>query len=68
MPDLSGQAFHEVLRSAAPELAGRFLVLTGGPRNAADEAFVEQVGTLHKPVSMTELGAAIEKIIAKAKG
>ena len=64
MPDVSGVDVHRSIRQFHPELIGRFVFLTGGIKDSASEAYVQESGVpiLGKPVPLAEF----EKILAGA--
>ena len=62
MPGLSGQALHERVAARWPELAGRFVFLTGGAFGGEAQAFLAATrsAVVLKPFESWELRAAVE--------
>ncbi len=65
MAEMSGMAFYEALKIAAPELAERTVFMTGGAFTPAARAFVERAARplLGKPFSAGELRAAVDDLL-----
>jgi CheY-like chemotaxis protein len=59
---MTGMELYELCRRRWPELASRFVFMTGGTCTAQARAFVEQQEgrTLDKPFSLSELIAALK--------
>lgn len=66
MPDLSGAALYRELTATKPELAARFLFVTGGAVTPATEAFLREPGIRHigKPIERKKLNIALQRILA----
>ncbi len=64
MPGLNGQQVFEKLRSVRPEIANRFLFMTGDVVNERTQQFLRESGALciAKPFSLAELGATLKKM------
>jgi CheY-like chemotaxis protein len=63
MPDLSGVQVFEQVKASRPELAQRFLFITGAAlRDLAPEVERSGVPVLHKPFSVRELREAVERV------
>jgi signal transduction histidine kinase len=68
MPELSGRAVHERLRSDWPELARRTIFMTAGAFTPESREFVRGTSqpVLTKPFTIDELCAAIQKVMDEA--
>jgi PAS domain S-box-containing protein len=65
MPDLSGVQVYEHVKALRPELATRFLFITGAAlRDLAPEVERCGVPVLHKPFSLRELRDAVQRLAA----
>lgn len=65
MPEMSGMELHSQVRTLYPELAERFVFVTGGAFSAEAKRFLEQAITcLNKPFRIDELLAVIEQKIS----
>jgi PAS domain S-box-containing protein len=66
MPEMTGMDLHEALLERAPEVARRVLFLTGGVFTERAHRFLAggDVPYLHKPFSIPDLLAAIERVRA----
>jgi signal transduction histidine kinase/ActR/RegA family two-component response regulator len=67
MPDMSGSELYETVRQRWPELAERFIFITGGACSQEARRFLESPGLacIHKPFQVAEL---LELIEAHAAG
>lgn len=67
MPRLGGSGLYEQVREARPELARRFVFITGDDARAVSREFLSRVRqpTLTKPYSVTDLVAAVNEIAAQ---
>ena len=67
MPDIDAAAIHEALRTMAPELLGRFAVMTGGVVNRRAAEFVEYARPrlLRKPIELDDMRALLRECAAK---
>ncbi len=70
MPDLTGMDLHALVQQRWPELAERFVFMTGGAFTARAREFLEQVKAprLDKPVDMRALLELIERLRVRAPG
>jgi PAS domain S-box-containing protein len=66
MPEMSGMDLHQELTSQAPELAERFVFLTGGAFTSNARAFLGSVRNhrLEKPFSSQELRGLVQSLLA----
>jgi CheY-like chemotaxis protein len=66
MPSVDGPMVHEHIQRVAPHLDGRILFCSGGAFTPRARAFLERVPNvvLDKPVSSSQLRAAIDQLIA----
>jgi PAS domain S-box-containing protein len=65
MPDLSGVQVYEYVRAHRPELAKRFLFITGGAiGEVAPELSGFAVPILYKPFSVRDLRAAVDQLLS----
>ena len=64
-PGLDGISLYERIRGARPELARRFLFLTGDTESARTQSFFRRTGaaSLKKPVSLVQLARAAEGLL-----
>ena len=62
MPDMSGSEMYETVRERWPELAQRFIFITGGACSPEARRFLESPGLafIHKPFQVAELLELIE--------
>jgi len=68
MPRLDGRALHRQLLRARPEMAPRFLVITGGALTADTERFLASQGedqVITKPFELSRVRAAIDRVLAR---
>lgn len=65
MPGMSGRELYEQLAWVDPELAKRFLVLTGGALGKEDAEFAIRLGALTKPVSAEALEQRLARFGAR---
>jgi CheY-like chemotaxis protein/anti-sigma regulatory factor (Ser/Thr protein kinase) len=65
MPEMSGMDLHQELESHAPELAERFVFLTGGAFTTNARAFLSRVSNhrLEKPFSSQELRGLVQLLL-----
>ncbi|HEX8437444.1 response regulator [Archangium sp.] len=65
MPEMSGMDLHEELTSHSPELAERFVFLTGGAFTSSARAFLSRVSNprLEKPFSSQELRELVQSLV-----
>ena len=70
MPEMAGDAFYRAVETIKPELAERFIFLTGHADNPKIDAFFKSIGArvLYKPVLMEELVGAISQVLRRAEG
>jgi signal transduction histidine kinase/ActR/RegA family two-component response regulator len=69
MPEMSGMDLYAKVKSLYPELADRFVFVTGGAFSAEARRFLEQAVTcLSKPFRIEELLGIIEQKIAERTG
>ncbi len=70
LPGMSGQAFYEAVQAEWPELAERFVFLTGGAFTPEAKQFLESVAVpcVEKPFSPTELRKLVRKRVFEARG
>ena len=63
MPDMTGPQLYRAVIEERPELAERFVFLSGGAPDPEDEAFVDRLDNpwLHKPVSLEVLRAVVAR-------
>ncbi len=68
MPKLNGQELHERLSPEQPELARRFIFMTGGSPRADLRRFLASVDNprLDKPFALVELRALIQNVVEAA--
>jgi PAS domain S-box-containing protein len=66
MPEMSGMDLHQELASHSPELAERFVFLTGGAFTSNARAFLSSVSNrrLEKPFSSQELRGVVQALLA----
>jgi CheY-like chemotaxis protein len=66
MPEMSGMELHQALASHQPELAERFVFLTGGAFTTNARAFLSRVSNrrLEKPFSSQELRGLVQSLLA----
>jgi FixJ family two-component response regulator len=66
MPEMSGMDLHQELASHSPELAERFVFLTGGAFTTNARAFLSSVSNLRleKPFSSQELRGLVQSLLA----
>jgi CheY-like chemotaxis protein len=69
MPGMTGMEFHAKVAEHCPELAKRFVFITGGPftPQARESFFNSNNPYIQKPFSSTELMTAIETAIAMSE-
>jgi CheY-like chemotaxis protein len=67
MPQLEGDMFHLTVQRVRPELAGRFVFITGNEGNPRFETFLRKVGcpVLYKPVSADKLLETLGGVFAR---
>lgn len=65
MPGMTGMELYRVVEERWPELATRFLFISGGTSSSAAKAFVDSVScpVLKKPMNPAELRASVEAIV-----
>jgi CheY-like chemotaxis protein len=70
MPDMDGVTFYQHLKRAAPELAERVVVVTGGAFTPRQAAFLEETGVsrLEKPFPAGELREVVRARLAQLGG
>ncbi len=69
MPEMSGMDLYTAVKTLYPDLADRFVFVTGGAFSAEAKRFLEQAVTcLSKPFRIEELLAMIEQKIAAGAG
>ena len=70
MPDLSGMAVYERACAAHPQLANRFLFVTGGAFTEEGRAFLDRAGAdyVEKPFEVKRLREAVEERIPRPEG
>jgi DNA-binding NtrC family response regulator len=70
MPQMSGMDFVECLRSMAPELVDRVIIITGGAFTPRATAFLEQtvLPKLEKPFDLPALRAVVREQLARRAG
>jgi DNA-binding NtrC family response regulator len=63
MPDVSGMDLYERVAEARPELAARFVFVTGGAFTERARAFVDRVGlpVLEKPFALGDLSRLLRE-------
>jgi DNA-binding NtrC family response regulator len=63
MPDVSGMDVHERIARERPELAKRFVFVTGGAFTERARRFVDEVGlpVIEKPFDLTKLPALLRE-------
>ena len=68
MPNLGGPQLYETVVARLPELADRFLFMTGGAFSARAKAFVEQEAdrVLQKPMKLTQLRQRVLQVATEA--
>jgi CheY-like chemotaxis protein len=66
MPEMSGSELYETVRQRWPELAQRFIFITGGACSPEARRFLESPGVacIHKPFQVAELLELIESLAA----
>ncbi|MGH7278801.1 MAG: hybrid sensor histidine kinase/response regulator, partial [Candidatus Rokuibacteriota bacterium] len=66
MPDGDGETFYRMVITGQPELARRFLIITGDTANAGAWAFLSQSGlpALEKPFDADAFLRAVERVVA----
>jgi two-component system, NtrC family, sensor kinase len=64
MPHVDGQAVYEAARARAPELAARFIFLSGGAHTDRAQRFVEEIGlpVLEKPIDFSALRQLMDQL------
>jgi CheY-like chemotaxis protein len=67
MPNLGGQELYERVRASAPEIARRFVFVTGDDVRAQSHAFLQSTAqpAIHKPFEVSELLAAMGEAAAR---
>jgi len=70
MPGMGGMEFHAALGAAAPDLAGRVVIVTAGAFTPGAQSFLDEARLpwVEKPIVLTELWAAVDAILAGASG
>ncbi len=65
MPGVNGQSLYRMVESVNPDLASRFIFVTGDVLNDRTSHFFEQTGTayLRKPFRLEDLLRAVEKVV-----
>ncbi len=65
MPGVNGQSLYRMVESVNPDLASRFIFVTGDVLNDRTRRFFEQTGTayLRKPFRLEDLLTAVEKVV-----
>ncbi len=68
MPEMSGAGLASALADRHPALRRRLIVMTGGAVTPEDEAFLarEDVVVVNKPVSLSDLDAAMRRVMEAA--
>jgi CheY-like chemotaxis protein len=68
MPQLEGDMFHLTVQRVRPQLAGRFVFITGNEGNPKYETFLKNVGcpVLYKPVPTDKLLETLSGVFARA--
>lgn len=69
MPEMTGIDLHERVAAERPELAARFVFITGGVYTARARTHLERIPNprLDKPFQVAELIAAIERVAARPR-
>ena len=69
MPQLEGDTFYRTIERVNPDLANRFIVVTGMAGNPQFQAFFDRVGCpiLQKPVPSAELLAVLDELWEQAR-
>ncbi|MEZ4240572.1 MAG: response regulator [Myxococcota bacterium] len=64
MPGMAGSELYERLRATHPELAGRFVFMTGGAFTRHGHSFLERAGVrvLEKPFDPRQVVAVVEEV------
>lgn len=67
MPNLTGQEVYARATRERPQLAGRFVFMTGGTTSVAAEAFLAQIpnAELDKPFSVPGLRGVIDRALLR---
>jgi CheY-like chemotaxis protein len=67
MPQLEGDMFYVAVQRVRPQLANRFIFVTGNAGNPKFDNFVKKVNSpiLYKPVSIDRLLAALDGLFAE---
>jgi len=67
MPEMNGQQFYEVVSSRFPEMASRFVFLTGDTVSEETQRFLKNSGALHipKPFQLTTVEGAVNRILER---
>ena len=70
MPKMAGDMFYLAVKKIKPELAARFIFVTGHADNPKVEAFLKSIDALviFKPVLMEELVAMISLVLRRTAG
>jgi len=68
MPDVSGMDVYDRVAEKSPDLAARFVFVTGGAFTERSRAFVDRVGApvLEKPFDLASLSALLRERAARA--
>ena len=66
MPSVNGQSLYRMVESVNPDLASRFIFVTGDVLNDRTRQFFEQTGAayLRKPFRLEDLLRAVEKVVS----
>jgi len=69
MPDVTGMDLYEEIERTRPDLAARFIFLTGGAFTGRARDFLDaaRVARLEKPFNLAVLMSMVRRKIAKAK-
>ncbi len=68
MPGLSGKDFYREMSARSPQLASRFLFVSGGAVTAETQAFLDEVApdrVVLKPFTSVQLRSAVERLAAQ---
>jgi two-component system NtrC family sensor kinase len=70
MPGLNGRQLYDQIRASQPEAGRRTIFMTGDVINESLQIFLEQeqISCLNKPFALSELRAAIKKVLAESNG
>jgi DNA-binding response OmpR family regulator len=65
MPEMDGVAVYRALRDRIPELASRFILMTGGTTSEEEQALIEglELAPLEKPFSLDDLRSRVAAVL-----